>query len=1032
MTSRLFFLSALLVLITAQASPVLSLTYSWNKMPQNDHLVFRFEKHLPTLKVTRTGYNQLTIPLPKDFWKKENKALPTVFHTSKLLNRIDFLQDAIIISLKKRTVGFVFTPLETEKSFLVDIFHDPVGANWIPPAPQKQIEKKQEKSSKVKNSPVSPKTNNTKQPELSANKKQVVQEKPIKTSEKNEKQNNKDQENNTQKSKTPTKEEIQSSRNPKNENDSKSKEKQEISQKQKTPNAKEKTELSEQSVPNNVQEAKKSLKNQESFKIRGRIQDASAENPAVFDTNEQPSETLAKNSTKNPNRSEKKSTPPSQDKSDTKKQTNDKNQSPQEENKNQQTQNNKEKQDPDQQAKSSQPTKKKKKSGKPKKGDDLENLDPVEIPGTPEYNKKNFEDAQTAIYNGKTEQALEALNNLLISSNLPPKMQEDVYYMYADTLFEISIPDFAKSFQPIMKAYQKAINFNPRSKRIPHALLQMGHANLLVDNVPEATGYFGLLKKKYPRDAGVPTIDYLWGEYYAKKNEPQKATNYFQKVLLNYPEYKIAKPSTIGLARALNELNYNKQADEIMEYFKKRWPRAYISEPSLLMLAGIIAQKNNKLETARKLFSLYYNIYPDGSDADTVMARLGDIALLQNRKKVAKRLYEKTAEDFPDREGGLIAQMRLAEEGIFDAPSVQDMFTVFDRPYNLRPEKIYRKIIENYPKSPLAPVARLKLAMWLLWEDKYKESIEEVDTFLQTYPHSPLRQRTTLVGQKAFEQLVTEHAKEQRFVETASSWKKYPFLQNTKLTPEQKVALAHALWKTGDAQNALQLAQPFLQQKIEKDKASELILDLVLSIYTDSQNWEAITKLAPQITNWELPAQQQRQADYALALAYENLEENDKSEPLWQKLGSDTGLQDEQRAYALYFMAQNAYAKEDLANVALFGKEALDLLLTLSPPDEPKIKNSLDLLIRATERSGRKQDALSWALEYGKYVSPEMEEWPAFTYRLANLYKLNSDIENWKKKLNEIINLAPQSIYSQMATSDLKGFELNKDVQRFS
>ena len=101
-------------------------------------------------------------------------------------------------------------------------------------------------------------------------------------------------------------------------------------------------------------------------------------------------------------------------------------------------------------------------------------------------------------------------------------------------------------------------------------------------------------------------------------------------------------------------------------------------------------------------------------------------------------------------------------------------------------------------------------------------------------------------------------------------------------------------------------------------------------------------------------------------------------------------------------------------------------------PDQPKIKDCLDLLIRATEQSGRKQEALAWALEYNKYVNPDDEQWPAFTYRLANLYKLNSDIENWKKKLNELIKLAPQSIYSEMATSDLKGYELNKDVKRFS
>ena len=84
---------------------------------------------------------------------------------------------------------------------------------------------------------------------------------------------------------------------------------------------------------------------------------------------------------------------------------------------------------------------------------------------------------------------------------------------------------------------------------------------------------------------------------------------------------------------------------------------------------------------------------------------------------------------------------------------------------------------------------------------------------------------------------------------------------------------------------------------------SEMILDLVLSIYTDSQNWEKITTLAPQITDWELAPQRQRQADYALALAHENLGQSEKSQPLWHKLGLDVGLQDSQRAYTLYFIA---------------------------------------------------------------------------------------------------------------------------------
>ena len=97
MTGNRFFFLLLLVLIFTQVSPALSLTTSWHKMPQNERLSLHFEKDVPPLKVTRTGYLQLTIPLPSDFWKKEKKALPAILPDSDFIKRIDFTPKNMMI-----------------------------------------------------------------------------------------------------------------------------------------------------------------------------------------------------------------------------------------------------------------------------------------------------------------------------------------------------------------------------------------------------------------------------------------------------------------------------------------------------------------------------------------------------------------------------------------------------------------------------------------------------------------------------------------------------------------------------------------------------------------------------------------------------------------------------------------------------------------------------------------------------------------------------------------------------------------------
>ena len=651
-------------------------------------------------------------------------------------------------------------------------------------------------------------------------------------------------------------------------------------------------------------------------------------------------------------------------------------------------------------------------------------------------NQPNFQDilitVRAAIANGELDAALEALTPLVKDPRLPDELKEEVLYTYADLLFQKNRNNLEENFSQVVNAFEQAINYDPKSPRLSSALLNLGYIHLQVGNIPEAKAYFNLLRKKFPYDPNIPLTYFYWAEYFYRKKDFQKAADAFQYIVQKYPENRIAKKAAVGLAKSLKELEFYKQAKEIIDYIEQRWPRYYIDDPDFLILSGYVAYKNKKYEQAKNKFWLYVNLLPKGDKADIALARIGDIYLLKGQKQAAKEVYQQTAQKFPDQEGGLIAAMRLAEEGIYDQPTTREMFSVFDRPFNLRPQKIYTLISDKYPNSPLAPVALLKLAIWELWNKNEAQSLETIKKFFKKYKRQKeLHDKAIEVAIQTFDQMVQRYALEGNYKQILNVWKKYPFLyQNlTKINPENRLALATAFSNNNQISKAIQLAQPILNQK-NVDQNSFTALALLLNIYFKMENWKKIIELGEKSKNWSLPAKQKQQLNYALALAYENLGYVQKSLPLWRKLAADIELPQKQRAYALYFLAQNALVQGDLENVYVFAQEALSIFLE-TKDDLQKIKSCLDLLIQVTEKTGRKKEALGWALELATYIKEDDPDWPAFQYRLARLYKLNGDTTSWAKILNELINKKPSSLFSKMAQSDLASFQLLKEANQY-
>lgn len=631
--------------------------------------------------------------------------------------------------------------------------------------------------------------------------------------------------------------------------------------------------------------------------------------------------------------------------------------------------------------------------------------------------------SRAAMMNGEFDIAVEGLGVLANHPDLSDALREEVLYDLGDALFGLHQDDLAENFGPIAQAYERAMNFNPTSRRRAMALRNLGVLHLRVNNLPEAQAYFNVLKRDHPHDPLVPTSEYYLGQFFLDRGDFDQAADHFQIVVQNHPEHSIAQQSSVGLARALNAMGYDEQAFQIMDFLEKRWPRYYIEEPELLELAGIIALRVNALEVAKQRLLTYYNLVPDTPDADMLLARIGDIYLLTGRPDPARRVFEKTAEMFPDQEGGLISKMRLVEGGIHDEPSLEDMFTT------RRAADVYSEIISKHPDSPLAAVATIKLAIWQVWNKRLEDSLLVLSEFLESHPNHSLVPKALEVGKEAFTQLVERNAGDGRYPEILEQWHSNSFLHDLldELSPETQLGLAMAYWNEGDLEQAITLARPYLQEDTPR-QLQVSALELILGIFLEQQQWERIVDLEP--LRDDLPEQQQRELTYSVALALENLNRPEAARPLWRGLAEDLGLSDAQRGYALYFLARNAMQEEQFERVYLYAQEALSLLL-LEQEDPGKIRDAVTWLTQVTERTGRLQEALAWALELDQLIDRSDPDWSMTRYRLAQLHQRVHNHAEWQAVLEDLMAEDPRGLYGRLAASALQERDLEDSAGRF-
>ncbi|WP_051272361.1 tetratricopeptide repeat protein [Fundidesulfovibrio putealis] len=645
---------------------------------------------------------------------------------------------------------------------------------------------------------------------------------------------------------------------------------------------------------------------------------------------------------------------------------------------------------------------------------------------------------EQSLAHGDNEKALSIARTLLEKQGLSKELTEGALYLQAEAMFVLDKDKLAETYPELSGAIQQALNYNTTSMRVPRALIKLGYIHLRQGNLPEARAYFNLLRNKYPLDQEVPLIDVYWGEYYldqAKQRDAkgnyERAAQAFREVLQKHPESRFARDAALGLSKALLELQQYGEAAKVVEYVDKRWPRYYVENPSLRRVAADIAYKLGDFARAKDDYLWFYNLVPKDSANDLVLARLGDVSVKLGKRDAAREFYDMAIRLYPGQEGALMAMMRMAEQGIHDAPTLQEMYKAFADPKDIKPEKIYEIIVNEYPKSALAPLALLKLTMWRMFKQEYPETLELANRFVKDYHGNDLEKSAVEVGAQAFGKMVGPLLEEMNYKRILELWRKYPFLaeRGDVLSDRERLGVALALYYQGAPKDALAMAEPYLEKGPTPD--AQKALALMLTIYRENQDWQSILETLRKVASWKMGDNPRRTLEFAQAMALEHTGEFARSRLLWARLAADSQLEPGKRAYAVYYQARTALERKDYDKALVWALDSRTLFKEAAK-DDGKARDALQLMVEANQGAGRYREALALCAQLDAEAPPDSAEWAANRLRMAGLHRSLGDMASWRKVLEDMRDSQKDSLYGKLAASELATRGIEERAGRLS
>jgi TolA-binding protein len=411
---------------------------------------------------------------------------------------------------------------------------------------------------------------------------------------------------------------------------------------------------------------------------------------------------------------------------------------------------------------------------------------------------------------------------------------ERALFLQADCEYKLFRETGFPPFDQVERAYQKAVGAFPDSADTGRALLRMGIANYEGGNSDKARGYLNLVLNEHPKSQEAVEAKVTLARLFLDENRPKPAIRLLRETISQSPQSPHVKSALWYLGRVLFEIGRYVESDQRLALILKRWPEFIYQEPMILYYLGETSFRLDRLDDARRYLYWLLNISPETANQDLVLTRLGETYRLKGDLKRAAALYTESRRLFPDSDGGLIAQIRLAEtrnqKVALGKPAELDK--VLGIEVSKDAEKTYRRIIKNHPERSVGQLAMLKLGALQYQRGNFQQSFETLKTLLSTYPGTEFFRDAAFALRQSFDQRMNQLAANK------DTFKLIDFYQSfdENLPQELKVRYAPLL---GQAYLDLKLygrAKEFFVEASKKGtKDPKVMLGLALALFHESE-----------------------------------------------------------------------------------------------------------------------------------------------------------------------------------------------------
>jgi TolA-binding protein len=334
-----------------------------------------------------------------------------------------------------------------------------------------------------------------------------------------------------------------------------------------------------------------------------------------------------------------------------------------------------------------------------------------------------------------------ALEDLLRFRELFPghPLLEPALFLLGDAYF-VTGP-LSETYTAAVEAWTEALN------RWPQSYLA-GRAQFMLAEADQAMGYQNEAAAKYKLLAAAAVSG---DDPYAKLALLRAADLQLNMGLIDEARKTLEPVLEQGLADRLGLEAYARlgmadfyeglysQANEIFREALREAPQLYTGYPEMLYAMGEAYHYLDRPDLSRMFLMHALSLMPDHPKADVIMARIGDSYRKEGRDDEAMAIYGAAKRRFPDGDGGLISQVRLADMGALHSFFTQDkVFDSLERGARQATVEMYQGIVDTASSSPLLQLAYLKIGLALAEDGETSEAIKWLRDLDMKYPKSAL------------------------------------------------------------------------------------------------------------------------------------------------------------------------------------------------------------------------------------------------------------------------------------------------------